>query len=451
MADLITHSLTFSKESLTEFFIKPLFIENDIREMVDIRTDIKNSEKLDFIDNLEKITKKFEQGTSFVASTGVTITQKTLTVSDMKAHVKQNGKAFLKWVKEALLKKGWEENDISGTLFDEIIMSIFLDGLRADLQRQIFFNDPVKETVDGSGIPTGTPDVDYNVYLGFWERIIIDVDAGIIDASQFVDINTSEFLNTVAVKQVDTETLTGTSGTADITLNGKVFLVTFNTSLTQTAADFVTTHAATILAQMNKIVVTSSGADIIFTAGIAGAPQSVSNAINVSGNLAGTVAATQVNIATGTLKDDAAQTIFRKSYEAMPPVLKAMRANGALRFMATSTIVDNYNATLESASAGSESAYNALLNGVDNLGYRKVPILEMMDWDVRIEQDFGNVRPHRLLLVIPKNLVVGLDGEDDDMNMELFYDKIEQENNWRVEYKMGTQYIHPDFIVCAYG
>ena len=43
-------------------------------------------------------------------------------------------------------------------------------------------------------------------------------------------------------------TLTGTSGTANINVSGVDYLATFNTSLTQTATDFVTTHAASILA-----------------------------------------------------------------------------------------------------------------------------------------------------------------------------------------------------------
>jgi hypothetical protein len=42
-------------------------------------------------------------------------------------------------------------------------------------------------------------------------------------------------------------TLTGTSGTANININGVNYLATFNTTLTQTAIDFVTTHQATLL------------------------------------------------------------------------------------------------------------------------------------------------------------------------------------------------------------
>ena len=94
MANLITTSLSFNKENIREYFIKPLLIENDIRDLVDIRLDIKSGEKLNYFDSLGKITKAYAQGTSFTGSTGVTLTQKSLTVSGLKAQVSQNAKEF---------------------------------------------------------------------------------------------------------------------------------------------------------------------------------------------------------------------------------------------------------------------------------------------------------------------------------------------------------------------
>ena len=446
---LITHTLTFSKESLTEFFIKPLFIENDIRQIIDVRTNIKSSEKLDFVDSLEKITKKFKKGTSFSASTGVTITQKDLTDEDAKAQVNQNGKEFLNWVKQAALKKGFSENDISSTLFEEIIISIFMDGLKADLQRQIWFGDKAKEVIS-AGIPTPVIDEDYDIYKGFWKRILDDVGiAGGIPTAQVIDINASAFVNTVAIKQVDTTTLTGTAGTANITVNGTAYLATFNTSLTQTATDFVNLHGPIILLRHGNIVVTSSGAGVIFTAGIAGLAQVVSNAVNVVTNLAGTTVATTANVKTGTLKDDAAVAIFTSLYKAMPAELKQRKSE--LRFLSTATIVDNYKDTMESPTAGSDSSYNAVIDGIRKLAYRNIPIIEMLDWDKRIELDFADQQPHRILLIIPANLVFGTDGETDDMDAEVFFDRVEQENIFRVEYKGGTQYIHPNYIIIGIG
>jgi len=447
MANLITHSLSFSKESIDEFFITPLFIENDIRDLITIRADIKSSEKLDFFDNLEKITKASAVGTAFTASTGVTLTQKTLTVSDMKAQVEQNGKAFLNQVKQALLKQGWQQNDISDTLLEEIILTIFMDGLKADLQRQIWLGDTLKElrTADA---PTGVADVHYNVYDGFWPRIIKDIDSVVIPAAQFVDLNSTTFLDVIAVKEVDTVTLTGTDGTANITINGTAFLATFATDLTTTATNFVTSHATTILAKEDGLVVTSSGADVIVTAGIAGCALTTAIA-NVSLTLDGTIAQTTANTKTGAIKTDGAQTAFKTCYEAMPSVLK--KNKNLAKFYVTASIADNYRTTLESASAGSESAYTALIDGVKVLAYRGIPINEMLDWDDRIDTDGGDCRPHRILLSIAENLVFGTDGVSDDMDIEEWFEKKDQTNNFRVEYKAGTQYVHEEFIVAAFG
>ena len=447
MADLMSHALSFSKESVQEYFIKPLFLQNDIREIVTVRTDIKNSEKLDFIDSLEKITKAYAQGTSFTSSTGVTITQKTLTVVDMKAQVEQNGKAFLNYVKESLLKKGVDENDIADTLFEQILMEIYMKGMARDLQRQVFFGDTVKET-RASGVPTGTLDADYKEYVGFWTRIINDFDSAALPAAQYLDLNSSTYQTTVAVKEVDTVTLTGTSGTANVNINGVDYLATFDTDLTTTAANFVTAHAATILAREGKLVVTSSGADIIVTAGIAGMAQQDPTVANVSGDLAGSNANTTANVANTTLKTDAALTAFKALWSQMPNTLrKLFKQEG--KIMVTSSVADNYTDTIETLN-GSDAAYFTLRDGEKKMAFRGVPIIEREEWDEHISEDFGGVRPHRILFTIPRNLVVGTDGISDDTKVESWYEKKDQIRYVRAEYKAGTQYIHEDYIVAAY-
>lgn len=76
-------------------------------------------------------------------------------------------------------------------------------------------------------------------------------------------------------------TLTGSSGTANVTVNGVNYLATYSASLTVTAAAFVTTHQAALKAL--NIGVTSKGANIIFK----GANQATLTVTNASGNLAG--------------------------------------------------------------------------------------------------------------------------------------------------------------------
>lgn len=89
-----------------------------------------------------------------------------------------------------------------------------------------------------------------------------------------------------------TVTLTGTSGTANITVNGTAYLATFATSLTVTASNFVTAHAAAILADCGMIVTAANGV-LTFTDATTGFA-TVTAAVNATGNLAGTLGAITV-------------------------------------------------------------------------------------------------------------------------------------------------------------
>jgi hypothetical protein len=95
--------------------------------------------------------------------------------------------------------------------------------------------------------------------------------------------------------QIDTITLTGTGGTANVTVAGGLTkLATYGDSLADTAADFVTSHAAAYDAV--DIVVTAVGATLVFTAKVAGTAFAHPVITNVTSNLAGTVANTQPNV-----------------------------------------------------------------------------------------------------------------------------------------------------------
>jgi len=98
----------------------------------------------------------------------------------------------------------------------------------------------------------------------------------------------------VAVKQKDTVTLSGTSGSVNISIpNIANRTIPFAVGLTETAAAFVTTYAADFLP---LVVVTSSGADIVFEAATAGVPFEHPAAANTIANLAGSVVNTTANV-----------------------------------------------------------------------------------------------------------------------------------------------------------
>lgn len=91
-----------------------------------------------------------------------------------------------------------------------------------------------------------------------------------------------------ALPQTNTVTLTGTSGTANITVNGVAYLATFNTNLTTTASDFVTSHATAL--STAGVTVTSSAAVLTFVSADPSVLFTISDAVNASGDLAGTEA-----------------------------------------------------------------------------------------------------------------------------------------------------------------
>lgn len=83
-------------------------------------------------------------------------------------------------------------------------------------------------------------------------------------------------------------TLTGTSGTANIAIAGTNYLATFNSTLTQTATDFVTTHAAAILTA-HGITVTANTGVLKFKGDTMNFP--TITITNATGDLAGTIGA----------------------------------------------------------------------------------------------------------------------------------------------------------------
>jgi len=106
---------------------------------------------------------------------------------------------------------------------------------------------------------------------------------------------------TSPVAQVDTVTLSGTSGTATIDVVGGLSkLATFDGDLETTAANFVTDWAAAYLANPIRVVVTSSGPDIIFTAEVPGTAFDRPTIANVSGDLGLAVAQVDTLTLSGT-------------------------------------------------------------------------------------------------------------------------------------------------------
>lgn len=456
MASLVIPSgLTYVQKDLLYQFFTPVFIDNPIlNEQFTVIPDVKTSRELLMISPLDKITKGYKRGTSFVSSTGVVITPKTLTVARMKAQVEQTPDEFWQSVYQILLSAGVDGNDVENSPeLKSIIVKAYTDAMTRDAIRQGWLGDTAKETmVNTAGVysPSGVADVDYKEYTGIWPRVIGAVNSGDILPAQKVDLNVITTYQTVAaVKGVKTATITGSSGTANITINGVAYLATFATDLNTTAANFVTAYAAIIAARFGNCVVTASGATVIVTAGYPGMDVTVSAPVNVSGNLAGSVATTTAAVRNTTLVPGAAVKILQAMYEARTDELAEFDATEA-RFDVTRSIYENYLAFLQTQS-GAEAAFSTLVNGVKTLTFNGIPVMKRPDWDKRIKSaDFGYVLPHRALLSVHKNYVWGTDSTDDMAKVEAWYEMKDQMNYFRSQYSAGTQYVHPVYITAAY-
>lgn len=181
-----------------------------------------------------------------------------------------------------------------------------------------FFQHPLYETADYNSDASATEE---EIALGVVASMaknftslkphkVTVVQPGLINSSAVVATN--DFINNATVvsgtnavssagtKQIHTITLSGSSGTANVAAAGGLTkLATFTSNLQTSAANFVTSHAAAYAAVGIVLTTTSTGATdgkLVFTAAVEGAPFTAPTITNATGDLAGSVGATQANV-----------------------------------------------------------------------------------------------------------------------------------------------------------
>lgn len=436
----ITNGSEFHGKENEDIIIRPMFLGQLPKEMgIRIIPSVKSSVKLTFFGTVSKILKVYADG--FQGGSGSTIKQKKLTLEEFKAEAEYSKQNYKDTILENITSVGGKkQNDITGTDVLKAEVTVFMNGVVDDVRRIFWLGDTDKKTVHASGYYTATADVNYNVIDGIWKALMDDA-ATSPTGEQIKRIA----LANGAVAQVDTVTLTGTSGTANITVNGVAYLATFTTNLTTSAANFVTSHSAALA--LRGITVTSSGADVIFTAALAGRPQVVSNAVNATGDLAGTSVATTANTAAQSLGTDEAVNTFKLMYEGSNKILKSMAAKKLVRIYATDTMIENYMSTLEAL--GTEAAHKAIVDGIERLTWRGIPIIPM-DIDAYLSADFNEPYPHRAIMTVPDNLCMVINGVSDIAETRFWFNEDENKNRQRTQFEFGADYILPELITVAY-
>lgn len=128
-----------------------------------------------------------------------------------------------------------------------------------------------------------------------------------------------------------------------------------------------------------------------------------------------------------------------------------------IAFYLTDSLVNNYQTYLESQS---NSTSFARIEGVKyggfetGLSFRNIPIYRMSFWDRTIRADFDNgttyYQPHRAVLTSKANLGVGVEDLASLKDMEVWYEKMEQTNNFRGGFKIDAKVIENHMIQVAY-
>ncbi len=456
MANFITTSITWDGKENFDKILNPLFIGKSPLNTQGVRVipNIQSKSKLNYFGAAQKILKAYAKG--FTGTNYSEFTQRDIDVFQMKAEFSQDANLFYQTVFEQVLAKGVEWNDLSktGAAVEETILEIFFNALESDVYRQFWLNDTYKETLTAAGNESGTADTDYNAYVGIW-KLIFNNSAATPSATQIkaIDIDNS------AVKQSDTVTFTGASGTANITFNGVAYLAEFASDLDGTAAAFVTSHAAALL--LRGIVLTNGATadDVNFLAVVPGQPHLAPTIANVSGDLSGSIANTVANTAPVALAADETLATLKLMYRNSNATLKGIPKKQKV-FLMDGDSYENLLTTYEGFKTStplfsSEAGRLQMIDGVEVLSFRGIPVINL-DWDVHLDADFPHAsgeiaaRSNRIIYTELGNLVLGMDALSEFTKFEFWFNKDEQENRYRIQLKMGANYVHNQQMTVAY-
>lgn len=439
MANFFTFNVTYGGKETLDFVIKPIFIGKNPFEMqgFTVKSNIKSSEKLNYFAGIGKRLKTYVKGWSGV--TGGVYSQRTITVVKLKAEWAEDGNNFQNTVFEYATKNGLDENNIAGTVLDTIMHIAIKEGVASDVFRLAWLADPNKETLLNGNF-SGTADADYNQFTGMLKLLRDNSATSPVAGTQIKRIELSHS----AVKQKATMTLTGSSGTATITLMGRTYIATYVSSPTQTATNFVTANAAAIL--LRGIVLTSSGADLIFESERAGQPFLNPTIANLTTDLTGSVAATTANTVPGALAAGEILATLKLMHVGASAVLRAMPKNQKM-FIMDSLSYENFLTSQEAKTT--EIAQTMELYGVEYPTWRGIPII-VAEWDVYQDADFRVGYPNHIIYTTVDNFIIGTDARSDENSVRVWWAENEEENRYKVILKMGVQFVHADLSVIAY-
>ncbi len=426
MPNIFTQEISpaFTKQSISEYFIDPMFMGEDIRGAITVRTDIKGTEKLNRISRPSMITKpKVNEG--FFPNGSFELTTQDITVKPMAIEFEQNGREFWGSVAQQLLASGYKEDDVeqmsNPDIWNKIVLPIIAQAGQQDLIRQMFFNDPDSSSNDYSG------------YTGFFTHFQNDLKDGIIPASQHIDFSYTK--GTAAYHNIHVVGSMGCSGDLTININGTNYSVPFHTDATTTCADWVAAHSMALAMGLDPITANANLDNIKLES-------AVTLTITVTPYTGGSTDVTYNPATLPFADDDTADATMEEMIDVMPSEL--LQLNPV--FMVSRSLWRNLLKTWKTL--GTETANNIRFRGIDVPSYEGIPILIRPDWDMWIK-DLGEQSMFRAVLTTQKNLLFATDATSDSEMMETWYNQDLQKRRYRVQYKAQTAYFHKELLVLA--
>ncbi len=141
-----------------------------------------------------------------------------------------------------------------------------------------------------------------------------------------------------------------------------------------------------------------------------------------------------------------ADKLLRNLYSAASPQLRAMKADGNLVFLVTRDVIENYEESL--TSGASDSARYAKINGIDQLCYRGIPVVDMQI-DTYLTS-VGGIPTSWAILTDRRNLAVAVNTADfPGSEVSMWYNPDEMENRQRATFMAGCDYLLPELITIS--
>ena len=166
MASVVTTDFdyTYDGQIATEVLYKPSVLTPDITQLFKVITGIKNKYQLTLGPVLSNVVKQYSGCEVRTASSGVALTNRTLTVNELEVFVEECKDTWENTIYEQFLASGVDANDIGASdVIRTIIDTIVIDAMRRDNFRLFSFGNP------------NSSDANINSMTGMWTRLFAGV------------------------------------------------------------------------------------------------------------------------------------------------------------------------------------------------------------------------------------------------------------------------------------